>query len=70
MSLGVVALVFRCRRVSGTATLSAESVEVDWLTLESLHDHMTEAFRVRVINAIHGTGVAIREHDGVRLLRE
>jgi 8-oxo-dGTP diphosphatase len=68
MALGVIALVFRCRKVSGTAAATAESAESDWLTLGEVTERMTEAFAVRVTDALHESGVPIREHDGVRLL--
>jgi 8-oxo-dGTP diphosphatase len=69
MCAGVVALVFRCRVVSGELTMNAEVSEFDWVPREALGGLMTEAYRVRVTDAIEkGTTAAVRSHDGQALL--
>lgn len=68
MKLGVVALVFRCRPVSGDATETPESAAVAWLTPTEVAEQMTEAFAIRVRDALNGPWPHVRAHDGVRLV--
>lgn len=68
MRLGVVALVFTCRAVGGAAAETAEAVQVDWLTPDEVTENMTEAFAVRVYDALAGPWPHIRAHDGVHLV--
>jgi 8-oxo-dGTP diphosphatase len=68
MKLGVVALVFRCRAVGGTPHETAESAAVDWLTPAEVQEQMTEAFAVRVQDALTGPWPHVRAHDGVNVL--
>lgn len=69
MTLGVVALVFLARPISGTPSPTEESVAVDWWTTDRVASEMTEAFAVRILDAIrnHGAAPSIRNHDGVQL---
>jgi 8-oxo-dGTP diphosphatase len=67
LPLGVIALVFRCRAVSGTPTPANESTEVRWLTLNEITASMTPAFAIRVTDALHDEP-AIRAHDGINLI--
>jgi 8-oxo-dGTP diphosphatase len=65
MPLGVVALVFRCQVVDGTAQPSAETSDVTWVPLQDIPAQLTEAFAVRVLDAIPDSGpVPVRAHDG------
>ncbi len=68
--LGVVALVFRASLVGGWARPSEESISVDWWTADEVADRMMETFAVRVLDALDAQDVAIRFHDGVRMLAE
>ncbi len=68
MKLGVVALVFRAHVLAGIPTRSSESINVEWWTPEMVTDRMTEAYSVRLLDALTPEGPAIREHDGTRLL--
>jgi 8-oxo-dGTP diphosphatase len=68
MKLGVVALVFRCRPVGGSAVETAEAAEVAWLTPQEVTAHMTEAFAIRVHDALSSPWPHIRAHDGVHLI--
>lgn len=70
MSRGIVALVFRCRLVGGVVRESSETVNVAWLDRTGIIERMTEAFAVRITDALAYTGVpAVREHDGQNLCR-
>jgi len=67
MPLGVVALVFRCRVVSGSPAPTEESAEVRWLTLDDIARFMTPAFAIRITDAL-GNEPAARAHDGTSVL--
>ncbi|MFE2548566.1 NUDIX domain-containing protein [Streptomyces sp. NPDC059355] len=68
LTLGVIALVFRCRPIGGEEQLSDESTAVRWLTPSEVEQSMEEVFAVRVTDALDGTVPHVRSHDGVRLL--
>ncbi|MFE1729942.1 NUDIX hydrolase [Streptomyces bacillaris] len=68
MTRGVVALVFRCRMTGGSEQTSEESTAVRWLTREEVPALMTEAYAVRVLDALDDAGTQVRAHDGRRLL--
>ncbi|MEU3772748.1 NUDIX domain-containing protein [Streptomyces sp. NPDC032472] len=68
LTLGVIALVFRCRPVGGAEQLSDESTAVRWLTPDEVEQSMREVFAVRVADALDGTVPHVRSYDGVRLL--
>jgi len=68
MKLGVVALVYRCRPVGGTPVRTAESADVAWLTPAEATAHMSEAFAIRVQDALGGPWPHVRAHDGVHLV--
>lgn len=68
MVRGIVALVFRCRTVEGTPHPSDEVRECRWLTADELGAHMSEAYAVRMLDALAAGPVAVRTHDGIRLL--
>lgn len=68
MRLGVVALVFRCRLLEGAPRLNDEASEILWLDPEKAAAQMTEAFAIRVTDALTGPWPHIRHHDGTRLL--
>lgn len=67
LALGVVALAFRCRYVSGAASSTEESQRVEWVTVDEVRRRMDPAFAVRVLDALTD-GAASRAHDGVRLV--
>jgi len=67
MGIGVVALVFRCRLLGGAPTVNEEASEVLWLDHDDIVKAMTEAFAVRVTDALEGPWPHIRHHDGTRL---
>ena len=69
-TLGVVALVFRARQVGGEPHPTPEAARVAWWTPSQVSSHMTEAFAVRILDALDlQANPAIRTHDGLRLIR-
>ncbi|NAS23925.1 NUDIX domain-containing protein [Herbidospora sp. NEAU-GS84] len=69
MTRGIVALVFRCRAVSGTLTANDESRAFRWVTADEVTSVASEAFAIRVLDAMKSAGrPAIRQHDGVHLI--
>lgn len=70
LRLGVVALVFRARVVGGQARTSDETTAVEWWPPPRIEAEMAETFAVRVRDALTTGDVAVRLHDGVRLLGE
>ncbi|MFE2871416.1 NUDIX hydrolase [Embleya sp. NPDC059259] len=69
MPLGVVALVFRCRVLGGHLIENDEVSAFTWAQRSELSDFMTEAFVVRVSDAMaEPVAPVIRAHDGTHLL--
>jgi 8-oxo-dGTP diphosphatase len=64
LGMGVVALVFRCRLVSGRPTTSEESSAVEWLAPTEVDLRMTPVFAKRVHDALAGPWPHVRNHDG------
>jgi len=65
MPQGIIALVFRCHVIGGMPRTTTESKQVAWLTREQVTNCMSEAFAVRITDALDFAGVpAIRTHDG------
>jgi 8-oxo-dGTP diphosphatase len=64
----IIALVFRCRVVSGTPTAGAETVEVRWMGPAEVCDHMNEAFAARLLDGLEAEAPVVRTHDGIRVL--
>lgn len=68
MPRGIIALVFRCHVAGGEAAPTTEAEQVGWISPTLLAGHMSEAYAIRVSDALnHGTA-AIRAHNGVELL--
>lgn len=67
MNRGIVALVFRCSIVGHAAHALDEVDEVGWLTREEL-SRMSEAYRVRLLDALGRGNPRVRAHDGAQLL--
>lgn len=71
MDRGIVALVFRCRKIGGSLTVNDEVTAFRWVDVEEASSVMSEAFAIRVIDALRNFGSpAVRQHDGVNLIRE
>jgi 8-oxo-dGTP diphosphatase len=68
MTRGIVALVFRCRVAGGALGLSDEVRECRWLTPDELHAAMSEAYAVRLLDALETGPPHVRAHDGTTLL--
>jgi 8-oxo-dGTP diphosphatase len=69
MTRGIIALVFRCRAMSGTLTENAEVAGFRWIRESEVNAIMSEAYAVRVLDAYRSSGVpSVRDHDGVRLV--
>ncbi|TMR99976.1 NUDIX hydrolase [Nonomuraea basaltis] len=68
MSRGIVALVFRCKGTGGRLTINEEVTRFHWATPEEVPQMVTEAFAIRVLDALHEGAPAIRQHDGVHLV--
>ncbi|MGW3913967.1 NUDIX hydrolase [Streptomyces sp. NPDC005070] len=68
MTLGAVALVFRCEPSAGTERTSSESTAVAWLTPDEAQERMAEVFAIRVLDALNGNGPRVRSHDGKCLI--
>jgi len=68
MNRGIVALVFRCAIDAGTPSTSDEVRETSWLAPDRLAEHMSDAYRVRLMDALQPDGPpTIRAHDGTSL---
>ncbi len=71
MSLGIVALVFRCAPVGGSLVETEEAGAHLWATHGEIRELMTEAYAVRVLDGLrigNGQPPAVREHDGEHLI--
>jgi ADP-ribose pyrophosphatase YjhB (NUDIX family) len=69
MERDIIALVFRCALKAGTAETSDESRDVAWLDPGQLAELMSEAYAVRLLDALEQSGTeGVRTHDGNRLL--
>jgi ADP-ribose pyrophosphatase YjhB (NUDIX family) len=69
MPRGIIALVFRCRAIDGTPIETDESRDFRWVTADEVSSLASEAFAVRVLDAMRTDGGAmIRQHDGVHLI--
>ncbi|RJL19582.1 NUDIX hydrolase [Bailinhaonella thermotolerans] len=70
MPRGIVALVFRCRASGGSLRETDESQAFQWMSADEVTAAASEAFAVRVLDAmLYGTSPAIRHHDGTHLLQ-
>lgn len=68
MRRGVVSLVFRCCVIGGEPRPTAEAADVAWLTVDEIHERMSGAFGVRLLDALNDGGPYVRVHDGTDLL--
>ncbi|RSS73310.1 NUDIX hydrolase [Streptomyces sp. WAC06614] len=67
VTLGVVALVFRCKATGGAERTSDETTAVQWLTPGEVSERMSEVYAIRLLDALDGHGPHVRSHDGRRL---
>jgi len=69
MHKGIVALVFRCTRATGSLTPASETAEVRWASRDQITAMADPAYAIRVLDALDcASPPAIRAHDGVRLI--
>ena len=68
MRRGIVALVFRCRIISGEPRPTREAEQVSWLSPDEISNLMDEAYATRLLDALRPGPAAIRAHDGLSLL--
>ncbi|MGJ7908596.1 NUDIX hydrolase [Actinopolyspora sp. H202] len=68
LSRGIIALVFRCRPLSGKPRATEESADAGWFELSEALGRMNEVYAVRVSDAF-ATNPAVRSHDGVTVTR-
>ncbi|MBL7259155.1 NUDIX hydrolase [Paractinoplanes lichenicola] len=69
MKLGVVAMVFLARPVSGEPHPTEESADVAWWTADRVAAEMDEVFATRILDALppHAAPM-VRHHDGTQFL--
>ncbi|MEV1295812.1 NUDIX hydrolase [Pseudonocardia sp. NPDC049635] len=67
MTIGVVAIDYRCRYVCGEATPTPESQRVEWLTADEVRQRMKPAYAVRVLDALTAEPCS-RAHDGTTVM--
>ncbi|RCG25903.1 NUDIX domain-containing protein [Sphaerisporangium album] len=69
MTRGIVALVFRCRAVAGSLAETDESRAFLWATADEVRTLASEAFAVRIVDAMDPTQApTVRQHDGKHLI--
>jgi len=69
MKRGIIALVFRCKAAGGEPSISDETEAYRWADESDISELATEAYAVRVLDALRDTRpAAIRKHDGKQLL--
>lgn len=68
MVKGVVALVFLCEAVSGETKTSSESKSVEWIPRNKIQAMMSEAFSIRLLDAVKTDTPYVRSNDGVSLV--
>jgi 8-oxo-dGTP diphosphatase len=68
MTRGIVALVFRAHITTGMPGPTEEAQRVEWWDPQTVAERMDEAYAVRILDALHEDGTAIRAHDGEHIL--
>jgi ADP-ribose pyrophosphatase YjhB (NUDIX family) len=68
MNRAIIAMVFRCKIAGGVLTSSDEAAGFRWAAETELPHLMDQAYAIRVLDALHDSGAAVRPHDGVHLL--
>ena len=68
MPRGIIALVFRCETTGGDLRPTAETQGFKWATEYDVRQLATEAYAIRVTDAMHVTQTVIRHHDGTHLI--
>ncbi|GAA3148323.1 NUDIX hydrolase [Nonomuraea salmonea] len=68
MPRGIVALVFRCKVAGGQLATNDEVTAFHWASEPEIRDMVTEAFAIRILDALYEGTPAIRHHDGISLM--
>jgi hypothetical protein len=69
MTRGIVALVFRCEIVEGQPRTTSEARDFAWLAPDELTEQMSDAYSVRLLDALDCLGTpTVRAHDGTTLV--
>ena len=68
MNRGIIALVFRCKILGGHLTANSEVSEFYWATVAEVPAMTSEAYAIRVLDALNEAAPAVRQHDGTHLL--
>ncbi len=64
----IVSLVFLCEVVSGDLQINDEAQKVEWMAAVRVPEMMSEAFAVRLLDAISDNTPVIRTNDGTNLI--
>ncbi|WP_233515912.1 NUDIX hydrolase [Nocardiopsis sp. L17-MgMaSL7] len=67
MTRGIVALVFRCKQLTGESHPTTEASAVSWLTTDEIKAHMVEVYAVRLLDALEASAPSVRSHNGKQL---
>jgi 8-oxo-dGTP diphosphatase len=69
MTRAIVGIVFRCKITGGALATNDEAAAFHWATEAEATEMMTEAFAIRVLDALRSPDMpAVRSHDGICLL--
>ena len=69
MPRGIIALVFHCKITGGQLASNNEVTAFQWADESAIRQLTTEAYAVRLLDALHpDTTPAVRQHDGTNLL--
>jgi 8-oxo-dGTP diphosphatase len=69
MPRGIIALVFRCKITGGHLATNDEASAFNWADETEIRRLTTEAYAVRLLDALRDGGApAIRQHDGTELI--
>jgi 8-oxo-dGTP diphosphatase len=70
MARGIVALVFRCKILGGQLATNGEVSAFQWVTADEVRGLASEAYAIRVLDALDSGSTAVRQHDGVHLVQK
>jgi 8-oxo-dGTP pyrophosphatase MutT (NUDIX family) len=68
MRRAIIALVFRCEITGGATRTSDEAGEIAWLAPDELASRMTDAYRLRLLDAAQQPPPTVRAHDGTSIV--
>jgi 8-oxo-dGTP diphosphatase len=68
MTRGIVALVFRCKITGGHLCTNNEVAEFRWASDIEISQIVTQAFAMRITDALRNETPEVRQHDGTHLI--